>query len=300
MLGITENQLVEDMIYCLHRFGFNYEEYFWFKLYNLSTYGREGFISDKMRFEYYIELNSKDGMSLLRDKWRSYMRMKDFYKRDCCAVYDSEDKYKYDDFITKHPVFFYKPLTSDSAKNCCTMNSFENSFDELMKNGSFIMEELIQQNGDFAEFYPDAVNLIRIPVLTTKDGRVHLMGPFLTLGKDGMKAVNAGQGGIVATIDSDSGVVVGNGWVEKTDEEYFFHPQSNKRINGYKIPDWDKAVEICKQASKLIPECKYIGFDLAQTNDGWVIIEANCYAQFLGQKNTNGLRRKMLKLLEEI
>ena len=49
--GLSEEALVEDMIYCLHRFGFNYSEYFWFKLYNLSTYGREGFISDKMRFE---------------------------------------------------------------------------------------------------------------------------------------------------------------------------------------------------------------------------------------------------------
>ena len=162
------------------------------------------------------------------------------------------------------------------------------------------MEEIIQQQGDFAEFYPDAVNLIRIPVLTTKDGEVHLMGPFLTLGQNDMKAVNASAGGIIATIDPDTGVVLGNGWVEKSEKEYPYHPQTGKRIIGYQIPDWDEAVAICKKASKLIPECKYIGIDLSQTKDGWVIIEANCYAQFLGQRNINGLKRKILEYLEQI
>lgn len=298
--GLTEEYLIEDMIYCLHRFGFSYDEYFWFKLYNLSTYGREGFISDKMRYEYYMELNTNDGMNLLRDKWRAYERLKDFYKRECCAVYTVNDKEKFEDFRRKHTRFFYKPLASDSAKNCCVMEALDISFEKVFNAGPFIMEELIQQSGDFAEFYPDAVNLIRIPVLTTRDGEVHLMGPFLTFGQNDMRAVNAGAGGIIATIDPDSGVVIGNGWVEKNEVEYFDHPQTKKRINGYHIPDWDEAVKICKEASKLIPECKYIGFDLAQTKEGWIIIEANCYAQFLGQRNTKGLRREMLDYLEEI
>lgn len=296
--GLTEDYIIQDMIYNLHRFGFNYDEYYWFKLYNLSTVGREGFISDKMRFEYYMKLNSPEGMNILRDKWRAYQRMKQFYKRDCCAVYSEDGKTDYMNFVNQHSSFFYKPLASDSAKNCCVIHSDDVTFECLINAGPFVIEELIVQSGDFAGFYPEAVNLIRIPVLTTKDGEVHLMGPFLTLGQNGMKAVNAGQGGIVATIDPDSGVVIGNGWVEGNETEFYQHPQSKKTINGYKIPDWDSAVNICKEASKFVPECRYIGFDLAQTDKGWVIIEANCYAQFLGQRNTTGLRRKMLDYLK--
>ena len=299
-LGIAEEDLIVDMIYCLHRFGFTYDEYFWFKLYNISTYGREGFISDKMRYEYYLDLNTDEGLKLLRDKWRTYERLKDFYKRDCCAVYSSEDERKFSEFTKKHKQFFYKPLSSDSAKNCQKMDSSDVAFGTLISKGPFIVEELIQQCGDFADFYPDAVNILRIPVLTTKDDEIHLMGPFLTFGQNDMRAVNAGAGGIIASIDPDTGVVLGNGWVEKSETEYPYHPETHKRIIGYQIPDWEQAVALCKKASKLIPECKYIGFDLAQTKDGWIIIEANSFAQFLGQRNTEGLKRQMLAYLENI
>ena len=164
------------MIYNLHRFGFNYDEYYWFKLYNLSVYGRLGFISDKMRFEYYMQLNTPEGMILLRDKWLAYNRMKDFYKRDCCAIYSKEGLKDYVEFTNSHEKFFYKPLASDSAKNCCVMNAKEVSFKKLMEDGPFIMEELINQCGDFADFYPEAVNLIRIPVLT-----VFVISPLISL-----------------------------------------------------------------------------------------------------------------------
>lgn len=296
--GLTEEQLIEDMIYSLHRFGFNYSEYFWFKLYNLSTFGREGFISDKMRFEYYMELNTREGNELLRDKGRAFERLKAYYKRECLAISSIDDRINYESFAQKYKKFFYKPLASDSAMNCHVVDSKFVNFDHLIAEGPFIIEEIIQQAGDFAEFYPDAVNLIRIPVLTAKDGEVHLMGPFLTLGQGEMKAVNAGAGGIIATIDPETGGVIGKGWVENSEVEFAFHPQTNKRIIGYHIPEWEDAVNMCKEASKLIPECKYIGFDLAQTKDGWVMIEANCYAQFLGQRNTSGLRRQMLEYLK--
>ena len=250
-----------------------------------------------MRYEYYIELNSNEGMKLLRDKGSCYDRLKDFYQRECLAVYSEKDRTKFDEFLKKHEQFFYKPLAMDSAKNCCKMEAASVSFDKLFAQGAFILEELIEQRGDFADFYNDAVNLIRIPLLKAKDGEVHLMGPFLTFGKDGMKAVNAGAGGIIATIEPETGVVIGNGWIEKNNTEYLFHPQTKKRIIGYEIPDWNEAVSICKKAAKLIPECNYLGFDLAQTKNGWVIIEANGYAQFLGQRDTEGLKDKMIKYL---
>lgn len=298
--GIPEDKMIEDMVYSLHRFGFSFPEYFWFKLYNLSTFGREGFISDKMRYEYYIDLNTKEGCNLLRDKGRTYERLAEYYQRDCLPVYSSGDKERFQAFVNQHNQFFYKPLAADSAKNCCAMDREHFDFEQAIAEGPFIVEELIKQQGDYADFYPDAVNLIRIPVLTTKDGQCHLMGPFITLGQNGMKAVNAGVGGIVGSIDPETGVIIGNGWMENNEKEFAFHPESGKRIIGYQIPDWNDAVAICKEAAQKIPECKYIGFDLAQTEKGWIIIEANCYAQFLGQRNTMGLRRKMLELLENV
>lgn len=134
--GLPESYLIEDMIYCLHRFGFDYRKYFWYKLYNLSTYGLEGFISDKMRYEYYVELNTKEGERILRNKWEAYNRLKSFYGRECMAINSADEKNKYDEFIKKIPVFFYKPLSSDSAKDCCRLDSENVDFYDIMQKSS--------------------------------------------------------------------------------------------------------------------------------------------------------------------
>ena len=67
----------------------------------------------------YIELNSREGMNLLRDKGLTYERLKEFYKRECLSISSIDDNQKHLEFVEKHGLFFYKPLASDSATNCC-------------------------------------------------------------------------------------------------------------------------------------------------------------------------------------
>ena len=44
-----KKQFIVDMVYCLHRFGFMFDEYFQYKVYEMSTVGRKQYITDKSR-----------------------------------------------------------------------------------------------------------------------------------------------------------------------------------------------------------------------------------------------------------
>ena len=44
---------------------------------------------------------------------------------------------------------------------------------------------------------------------------------------------------------------------------------------GYRLPNWDIAIEAVTKAAEKIPQCKFIGWDVAFTQKGVELIEGN-------------------------
>ena len=49
-------------------------------------------------------------------------------------------------------------------------------------------------------------------------------------------------------------------------------------IKGFQFPDWDKATDLVKRASMVIPQVAYIGWDVAFSDKGPVLVEGNDFA----------------------
>jgi hypothetical protein len=79
---------------------------------------------------------------------------------------------------------------------------------------------------------------------------------------------------MVAPVDEKTGVVA-NRAVDKNKVLYECHPTTGAQIQGFRFPDWEKAMDMVKQASALIPELGYLGWDVAFTPDGPVLVEGN-------------------------
>ena len=59
---------------------------------------------------------------------------------------------------------------------------------------------------------------------------------------------------------------------------------------GWRIPRWNELIETAENLFReCLPENKYIGFDFALTDNGWVLIEGN-WGQFVGQYNGMGVK----------
>ena len=53
------------------------------------------------------------------------------------------------------------------------------------------------------------------------------------------------------------------------------HPDTNLVFDGWKIPFYEDAVELIKKAHRLFPLLQTIGWDVAITEDGPVLVEGN-------------------------
>ena len=53
------------------------------------------------------------------------------------------------------------------------------------------------------------------------------------------------------------------------------HPDTDLRFKGIEIPFWDRCCRLCLQAAGLFPQLPLVGWDLAITPEGPVIMEGN-------------------------
>ena len=80
---------------------------------------------------------------------------------------------------------------------------------------------------------------------------------------------------------------------------YKYHPDTNIKIKGFQIPEWNKAIKLAKEAALAFDKTRYIGWDIAITNKNEVlIVEGNGKTQFLGQQMTDEIGKK--KELEKL
>lgn len=67
------------------------------------------------------------------------------------------------------------------------------------------------------------------------------------------------------------------------------------------MPDYSEAVRITVEMSKMIPKEKYIGWDLAHTKNGWVVIEGNASSQLIGPQIVfrRGIRKEVAGIVRQ-
>ena len=61
--------------------------------------------------------------------------------------------------------------------------------------------------------------------------------------------------------------------------DYPTHPLTGTKLKGFQLPNWDKALDVLRRASRemyALPGCRYLGWDIAFLESGEVsIIECN-------------------------
>lgn len=155
-------------------------------------------------------------------------------------------------------------------------------FDKVVSyGGNWVAEELIVQAEDMANWNMSSVNTIRLLSFSTDEG-IKFTTSFIRTGRDGAVVDNGGAGGIFAAIDEDSGKIITDGFDEFA-HLYVCHPNSNIKYKGWQVPYWEELKETAIAVhSTVFPDMKYIGWDFALTEKGWVLIEGN-WGQFLQQ-----------------
>ena len=76
-------------------------------------------------------------------------------------------------------------------------------------------------------------------------------------------------------VNIETGIVESDGY-DLYGQAYSCHPDSKERFKGFRIPQWDRCVDVCRQAMMKYDNVRVVGWDVCVTEDGEVeIIEGN-------------------------
>ncbi len=281
------------------------EDYMFFDFEKLSRVGKSEYITDKMRFWLLYQINSKNDFLTFFNKYKSYQTFKNFYKREAILIKSEDDYNLFLSFLTKHRELVVKRVEFSRGRDV-QLIKYEDSvpediFRQLMDDiddKGYIVEEKIKQHQDMLCLNPSSVNTVRIPTLLTENG-VEIFNPVIRIGRAGSFVDNAAQGGILAAVDKVSGIVYTKGRTENN-QSFVIHPDSGIVIPGFKVPEWDSLVEIVKEAALVVRTTKYVGWDMAYSDRGWVIVEGNNFGQpsILEIPRREGCRYEMENLMK--
>lgn len=297
---VSDNQMhsyVYDMVYSLHRFGCMFDEYFFYDYPKLNVRGREAFITDKIRWDYYSRMNMDENKKLFNNKRTAYELFGSYYKRELIEINSDDDLGKFLEFAKRHDHFIVKPIDGSGGKGIFITSleadsSIEALFSRIRENGDVVLEELICQSDTMAVLHPASLNTVRVPTLKLKD-RVVIFHPFLRMGCGDSVVDNAASGGVFVAVDADTGICCTEG-VDELGGRYICHPNTRVTLPGFQIPCWDEAKALVTELAGVVEGNHYVGWDLALTDNGWVMVEGNPRGQFVVQIATKqGIKEEL-------
>lgn len=189
----------------------------------------------------------------------------------------SKDEVK--DFLKNHDKIFAKCPDGMFGKGIEIIDTdsildFDTFYKKALKQ-KLLLEEVLTQHKELAEFNQSSVNSFRVVTLVCADNTVKVMAGVLRLGRKGKFADNFHHHGIASLIDVETGIVCTVG-VDREWNRFVIHPDSGKPIVGFKVPEWNSIVDTVKQAAMVHPEVRYVGWDVTIKADGTIVlIEGN-------------------------
>lgn len=273
-----------DMIGCSLKYGAGYNDYIIFEFYKIKA---------KQRKTYLTRIKNKKLVTTLNDSKYSYIfdeknvfdkKFKDFMGREILDLADiGYEEFK--KFIANKKDFFAKPYIGESGKGIEKIHIADfKSTEELYKyvtaptKNFGVIEEVIVQHPDVSKIYPDSLNCLRVVTLVN-NGEAHILYSVFKMGNNGKFVDNLENGGLACHFDLDKGIITGQGHTSAL-INYDAHPATGIKFVGYKIPYMNEVKEMVKKAAMVIPEFRYVGWDVCITPNGPAIVEGNDYPAY--------------------
>lgn len=303
---VVTKKIKKDILKSFILFGASPLEYFLFNYPNKSLKERDEFLTDAHR----TQLQKKYiGMSLFKNelinKYNFYERNKKFFGRECFLLTKDTKFDSFKDFVKSQGGNVFIKENKGSFGFNASRIKYQDSNDLLLKynnlqnkGSEWIVEGVVEQSDLISVWNQSSVNTIRIPSYLKVDGSNIIFGPFIRTGRYGAVVDNAGAGGIFAVIDEKTGKIITDG-ADENFNTYDKHPDSNVTYKGWQVPKWNELVSIVSEAHKMMPNHKYIAYDFALTNNGWLMIEGN-WGQYVCQQTATqqGCKNKFMQLIK--
>lgn len=275
-----KDALVTDMMHEAKTYNVAFDEFVMYHFENRDFGDRREFVPTRERALYCERLNNPKNQMIFDDKGETYKVFRKYFQRDLTEVvgWSAKSTEDFKSFTEKHPRFIIKPFNGGNGVgikivDTTDMGTFEEMCARLKTDypSGFVAEELIKQVAALSAVHAASVNTLR--VFTVRfDDRVEFLPFAWRVGRGNACVDNGGSGGIFCALD-DNGVVVST--ADEKGRFYDVHPDTQHPLIGFQVPKFEEAKEFAAELAQVVPDNRYCGWDLALTDNGWVMQEGN-------------------------
>lgn len=268
-----------DMVWCGLKYQAGYLDYSLFHFWDLNGTQRASVLTRGKNNKYVAALNDKS-------HWDDFDVKPTFLK--LFAPYASR---KWMDLTASTPQdlkalgeelgsFLVKPRDGTHGDGveiikAADITDWEKLYRDLAEKGQTLCEAVIPQHEGLSRLWPGSINTVRL-VTILAEGKVHVVAAYLRVGNGPRPVDNFNSGGMVTPVDKDTGVVLAPAR-DKAGTLYEAHPVTGVQFEGFRIPMWVEILDFIGRAALVVPEVRYVGWDVAVTPDGPTLVEGNQY-----------------------
>lgn len=261
-----------DIIVCGFKYQAGYMDYNLFEMYNMNSKERKTVITRGINNSFIKKYNDQSQIYKFEDKvefnkiFDKYLNREWIYLKE--ASLDDFKKY-----IKGKKEIIVKPVDASCGTGIEIIDPSKRDpkelYDTLINNKQFLVEDVVKQNKEISNIYPNSVNTLRVVTINKK-----VVAAYLRIGNKGNVVDNFNHGGMATKVNIENGIIEYPA-IDKNSEVYTIHPETKHKIVGVQVPMWDKVVELCETIALVIPEVGYVGWDICVGEDKLYLIEGN-------------------------
>lgn len=284
--------VLADMLWSAgrHRVGFN--DYLEFDFAILSRAERATWVTSPLALELSNRYDDPAHVHRFHDKIDFNRDFDRFLGREWLALTPGNAR-ELEAFAQRHPVFIAKVPVSKSGAGVRRYGAVDVAdwgvfHADLLARGETLIEERILQHADLEAIAPGTANTTRITTFVKDDGTVAIVNMAQKFGR-GQVSDQAAFGGFYTALHED-GRAMGMGY--SVDGHLFEnHPDTGFRIADYRLPMLAEVQALIAEVALVIPQVRYVGWDVVVTPTGPVLVEGNWGAGVFENKPTaTGIR----------
>lgn len=264
-----------DMVYCIAKYGALSDDYISLKFFEKSKRERAEYITSGNKRLFYRSFYDDDARNTLSNKNLFSTRYKEFVTRDWIYT-ENVSIEEVREFICKHGDVVVKPTNSTWGMGISVVNSSktEEIIDKIKQGEHFMIEEKLINHPELAKLNPSSLQTLRVETCVDSKGEFHLLNVLLMIGTKKIIVSNCHSGGVMCHIDMTTGKIDKEGYNPKG---YWLktHPETGIDFVGYKVPLIEELLPYIKRVAKVMPNARYVGWDIAITPNGFELIEGN-------------------------
>lgn len=246
--------------------------------------GKHPVLSDKITFQKHMKENKIAGANFLAVLKKGELLIDS-------EVYSGEEQIKHEleELLNRCGSLFIKPTGGIGGRGILKLNKGERiSLENLSMDKDYIIEQTLVQAEELNQINPFCINTLRV-VTVRLGGKIVVPNCFLRVGIREAYVDNASLGGIFVTYDIDKNKLGPAAYqlFKNGAKSFPKHPVSNYVFKDASLPFSDEVRSLVTSAAASFKDVDLIGWDVALTQSGPVIIEGNDNPHIVGMQITS-------------